>query len=230
MGTNNKTNNGSNNNNSTGNSSSNNGRHNFGGHRGGKHGSRNTSNKSKAKPVMKELKDIVFDAERYNQADEFIKMKKDLAQYIATNYERGADVQQSIEGGKMITLTEPTQPTPEAGQNAVSETKTLIWKRQIEMYVKHQEKLEDNLCQAFTLVIGQCTEVMLKKLEALSEFKTIKEKCDVLVLLEQIKILMFKYEEQKYCYSSVYYANKHSTASIKAKMIAVRIISTCLAT
>ena len=206
----NKSTNGGNNSNSGNNSSNNGGRRNRGGRRGGKRsGNSGTSNNSriKAKPVMKELKDIVFDAERYNQADEFIKMKKDLAQYIATNYERGADVQQSIEAGKMIELPEPTAPTPTDGQ-PVTETKTLIWKRQIEMYVKRQEKLEDNLRQAFGLVIGQCTEVMLNKLEALSEFKAIKEKCDVLALLEQMKSLTFKYEEQKYCYSSVYYANK----------------------
>ena len=106
---------GGNNSNSGNNSNNNGGRCNRGGRRGGKRsGNNGTSNNSriKAKPVMKELKDIVFDAEHYNQADEFIKMKKDLAQYIATNYERGEIDQQSVEAGKMIELPEPMVPTP----------------------------------------------------------------------------------------------------------------------
>ena len=208
MGNDSRTNNNNNNSNSNNNNGSSNRRGRNGGRKGGRRSNNNSSNKTKAKPVTRELKDIVFDAERFNQADEFIKMKKDLAQYIATNYDRGADVQQSIEAGKMITFAEPTQPQPEVQGGPISETKTLIWKRQIEMYVKRQEKLEDNLRQAFTLVIGQCTEVMINKLEALNEYKRIKADCDVLALLDQMKSLTFKYEEQKYCYSSVYFANK----------------------
>ena len=55
---------------------------------------------------------------------------------------------------------------------------------------------------------GQCSDVMREKLESLDAFDRIKQDFDVLKLLKEIKVINFKFEDQKYPYGSVYFANK----------------------
>ena len=55
----------------------------------------------------------------------------------------------------------------------------------------------------YTLVWGQCTDLMRIKLEASSNFNTFKINVDVIALLQEIKSITFKFEDQKYIYHSL---------------------------
>ena len=74
--------------------------------------------------------------------------------------------------------------------------------------MKRKMMLETNMRKAYSLVWGQCSDVMREKLEALSTFKKIHEDYDVLSLLKEIKTINFKFEDQKYAFGSIYFANK----------------------
>ena len=197
----NRTNNGKNNGNNRfrGNNNGNNSRY--------KNNRKTKNNKEKFKGKYKELEGIIFDANRYIQADEYIKSVNEIAEYIGANYDNGADVRRCIEEGVKIDIEEPEEPlTNESGN--ISETKKMIWMKEIDYYVKRHAQLDSNLRKACSLVWGQCTDVMREKLESLTTFNTIKANYDVLELLNQMKIITFKFEDQKYPFSSVYFANK----------------------
>ena len=84
----------------------------------------------------------------------------------------------------------------------------MIWKKELECYVKRKVALGENLRKAYLLVWGQYSDVMRERLEALPEFKAICDSDDVLGLLKHMKSINFKFEDQKYPFGSVYFANK----------------------
>jgi Reverse transcriptase (RNA-dependent DNA polymerase) len=168
--------------------------------------SKNTNNnKDKFKGKCDKLEGHVFDANKYNQADEYIRTVKEIGEYVGTTYDMGADVRQAIEGNddnRKVIFNKPVKPI------SIDATDELIWKKEVDFYVRRKATLESNLRKLFTLVWGQCTDVMREKLEALDQWETIKKDYDALALLKQIKTINFKFEDQKYVYGSVYYANK----------------------
>ena len=172
-----------------------------------KNNNKSGNNKDKFKGKCKELEGVIFDANRYNQADEYIKAVQEIAEYVGSNYDDGADVRQSIEDGKKMVIPKPVKPQVDSDGN-LDETDEMIWKKEIDYYVKRVRMLDSNLRKAFSLVRGQCTDVMREKLESLKNFEDIKRNYDVLSLLEQMKVITFKFEDQKYPFSSVYYENK----------------------
>ena len=54
------------------------------------------SSKEKFKGKCKDLEGVIFDANRFNQADEYIKAVNEIAEYVGSNYENGADIRQSV--------------------------------------------------------------------------------------------------------------------------------------
>ena len=166
------------------------------------------ASKDKFKGKCKDLENHIFDANRYNQADEYIKTVREIAEFVGANYEHGADVRQAIEEGIKPEFTKPVKPKPAKGTTDIDETDEMIWKKEVDYYVKRLTILESNLRKTYSLVWGQCSDVMREKLEALENFDDIKSEFDVLALLVEIKTINFKFEDQKYPFGAVYYANK----------------------
>lgn len=129
---------------------------------------------AKFKGKCKDLEGVIFDANRFNQADEYIKSVREIAEYVGTNYDYGADIRRSIEEGRPADIPRPPQPPP-SGDGAIDPVEEMIWKKELECYVKRKVALSENLRKAYSLVWGQCSDVMREKLEALSEFKAIRE-------------------------------------------------------
>ena len=166
-----------------------------------------SSSKDKSKNKIKKLEDIIFDANRYNQADEFIKAVEGIAEHVGINFENGGDVKRSIEQGVKMTIPKPVKPEVDEDGD-MDDTDVYIWKKELDLYIKRKMILDTNLEKAYSLVWSLCSDVMQEKLQSLDVFKKIKESYDVLALIEQMKIITFKFEEQKYPFSSVYFANK----------------------
>ena len=118
------------------------------------------ANKEKFKGKCKELEGFIFDANRYNQADEYIRTVREIAEYVGTNYDHGSDVRQAIEEGVRPTFMKPVKPAPPDGEDDIDETDEMIWKKEVDYYVKRVTTLEANLQNAFSLVWGQCSDVI----------------------------------------------------------------------
>ena len=75
---------------------------------------------------------------------------------------------------------------------------TEIFKQEINQYVRRKSTLQTNMQKAYSLVLGQCTELMKSKLKGDPDWDIIKTDLDVLKLLVEIKTISFRFEDQKY--------------------------------
>jgi hypothetical protein len=82
-------------------------------------------------------------------------------------------------------------------ESAKSKVKKAIWEKLIASHVKHIEKHDDNICKAYMLVFGQCSNGVWVKLESLEGFKSMERMCDLVGLLMLIQTVMFSYQGQQ---------------------------------
>ncbi len=127
-----------------------------------------------------ELNGHVYDCSNPRQAaDEFTKTTKEIAEYTGIKY--GAEVKLAIE-----TLQKPILPMLEDPAAEASVTEKRIWERRVDAYVKAEITLESDLKKAYSLVYGQCSDVLRAKLESIASQATIAGNADVIGLLKYI--------------------------------------------
>jgi hypothetical protein len=80
---------------------------------------------------------------------------KEIALYVGRTYTYGGDIKIAIESLAMPTLKVPTDPAVGA-----TKTKELIWKKKVEEYVRRETYLKENVKSLFSLVWGQCMDIM----------------------------------------------------------------------
>jgi hypothetical protein len=98
----------------------------------------------------------------------------------------------TVENLAMPTLEVPTDPPATA-----TKTEELIWKKKVEEYVRRESYLEENIKSLFSLIWGQCTDIMRQKVEALNAFDKLAANNNGIVLLKIIKNTAFSFETQK---------------------------------
>ena len=74
----------------------------------------------------------------------------------------------------------------------------IIMNRNIDIYVKRDSILDENLQKAYSLIHGQCTELLNIKLKTRANWETVSSQYDMMGLLEAIKTIIYKFEDQKY--------------------------------
>ena len=72
----------------------------------------------------------------------------------------------AIENLAMPAMVEPTDPTA-----AATMTQLRIWEKKVDEHVKRETYLVENMKTIYSLVWGQCTDVMRQRLEATSDFR-----------------------------------------------------------
>jgi hypothetical protein len=75
---------------------------------------------------------------------------------------------------------------------------TRIWEKEVDEYVKRKLYLQENLKTLYSLVLGQCTDVVLAKLEASKTYNVMSEEANSIPLLREIKALVYNFQSQKY--------------------------------
>jgi hypothetical protein len=73
-----------------------------------------------------------------------------------------------------------------------------IWEKEIDENVRRKTKLTANCEKLYSLIIGQCTEHMVSKLESLDDFKEIELALDVIKLMKAIKGISYQFDGQTY--------------------------------
>ena len=72
----------------------------------------------------------------------------------------------------------------------------MILNRKIDIYVKRDGILDENLQKASSLIHGQCTELLKSKLKTSANWETVSSQYDMLGLLDAIKTILYKFEDQ----------------------------------
>jgi hypothetical protein len=141
----------------------------------------------------KDLRGNVYDCSDARQSDVFVKTTKEISEYAGSNFKYGSDVRLAIENLEMQVMVEPTDPTA-----AATMTQLRIWEKRVDEHVKRQSYLVENMKTVYSLVWGQCIDVMRQRLEAMIEFRRLSSDRDGLELIMAIKDLIFKFQSQKF--------------------------------
>jgi hypothetical protein len=80
----------------------------------------------------------------------------------------------------------------------MDEIDTMIFKKEVDEYVKRREKHGENCRTLVSLILGQCIDYLKAKLGSLPTCSDIKESFDVLCLIKAIKQITYKLEESTY--------------------------------
>jgi hypothetical protein len=103
------------------------------------------------------------------------------------------DTRLSIKSMKVFVIEQP-----ENSPGDVTRTEIRIWEKSIDNYVKRKTILTENIMTAYSLIWGQCSNVMRQKVETCTYFSMISQKGDAIVLLKLIKDVAYNYQVQKY--------------------------------
>jgi hypothetical protein len=83
----------------------------------------------------------------------------------------------------------PVLAVPADPADATSKSLNRIWEKEIDKYFKRKTYLANNMQTVYSLIWGQCTDVMRQKVEALAVYETLTMNGDGLELLKAIKDL-----------------------------------------
>ena len=140
------------------------------------------------------LKGHVYDVLDHNQADAFAKTTKELAGYVGRTLKEGDDVRLAVQNLALPAINKPTVPLAGSTDKYIE----MEWQAEMKIYLGRMALLSSNMRTLFNIIIGQCSESMIYKLESTDEFETISANSDSIELLKAIKKVSFNYESQKF--------------------------------
>ena len=109
-----------------------------------------------------------------------------------------------------ILFTELKQPTivkPEIQDKArATAGEQTVFEEEVRQYVKDKKSLDTTLASLYNVVWGQCSRLLQNKLKSSSKYLDFDNNCDVATLLNEIKILSSKLEENTSVYDALHEA------------------------
>jgi alkaline phosphatase len=72
-----------------------------------------------------------------------------------------------------------------------------IWEKKIDEFVKRELYFDENMQTLYSLIWGQCSDVMQARVEASSDYDKMSESGDSLALLKAIKAQAYNFQSQK---------------------------------
>jgi hypothetical protein len=166
-----------------------------------------TPRQPKFEGACAELKGSVFDCSGYDQADVFVKTKEQLEIYVGANYSHGGAMANAIDTLVAPTITEPTPPVG-YGTKVVDAAEKFKWEMKMKEIYRTQEDTKRLVQKLYSLVLGQCTDALVARIEAHGQYPQASTTRDGIGLLVIIKSICFNFQDQKYVPQSIFEAKK----------------------
>ena len=174
---------------------------------GGRRGYRSSAppRQVKFEDSCKELKGHIFDCSGYDQSDVFIKTQEQIAIYVVRTYTNGGAMMKSVETLEIPKVRMP--PAPEGyGTDQVDASDRYVWELKMKEVIRNKQMIANQIQQIYALVLGQCTDSIVVRVDAHSNYEQSAEDRDGLALLRIIKSICFNFQDQKYVPKSIYEA------------------------
>ena len=107
---------------------------------------------------------------------------------------------------------------PTAPSDNDTDLLTMILNRKIDIYIKRDGIIDENLQKAYSLIHGQCTELLKSKINTSANWETVSSQYDMLGLLDAIKTIIYKFKDQKYIPLSLHHAKSNFCAFCQGKL------------
>ena len=151
-----------------------------------------SANKTTPSRTKESLKDCVCDTQTAKQANEFKLNAEFIIAHIRGKHTWGEDISNSLEMMDYIMLVEPTRDRSaaqiEADRKFEQETFDMEHKSKSELHNKRKLALATNKAKAFSLILTQCSDRLKARIEARSDYETMKK--DPIKLLKAMQELM----------------------------------------
>ena len=144
------------------------------------------------------LKGHIYDSSDARQSDQYMKTTKEIAEYVGRTFKYGGDARTAVETLETPTVTLPPDPAPEATRGEVR-----LWEKAIDEQAKRTTYLTENMKTLYSLVWGQCSDIIRQKVEAQEGFGAISSTGDGLGLLRALKGVAYQFQSQKYLLHSL---------------------------
>ena len=123
----------------------------------------------------------------------FAKTTKEIASYVGRTYKYGGDICLVVENFEMVAIYMSKYPPVGA-----TWTENRIWEKKVNKHVKRTAYLKDNISTLYSLVWGQCTNIVQQRVEAMDTFGQMSTTGDGLMLLRATKDITYNLQSQKY--------------------------------
>ena len=140
-----------------------------------------------------DLEGYIFDCSDNKQAEIFVHTMKRIAEYVGTEYRNGGDIRSTIEQDERFAI-----PLPLAPSGTADELQKIILTKKVDAYVKRNSILDENIQKAYSLMLGQWSELLKSKLKTTKDWATVSTEFDLLGLMKTIRSVIFKFEDQRY--------------------------------
>ena len=156
-------------------------------------GQNRAASSTKFEGLCEGLKGSIYDCSDAKQADMFVKTTKEIAAYAGRTMKFGGNMRIAIE-----TLKMPVFPIPADLPTDASMAVTELWKDSLKLLGKWISYLDENNRTLYTIVWGQCTDILQQKLESTEGFTDAWEQGQGLNLLMMIKNITYSFQSQNY--------------------------------
>ena len=86
---------------------------------------------------------------------------------------------------------------PLAPSGTTDEVERMILTKKVDAYVKRDSILDGNIQKAYSLMLGQCTELLKINLKTTTDWMTVSTDFGLLGLMKTIRSVIFKFEDQR---------------------------------
>ena len=93
-----------------------------------------------------------------------------------------------------ITIPQPVNPVGDP----MPLLESTIFDKEIDIYMKRRSTLDENVQKSYSMVLGQCTDLLKSKLKESNKCNSASTTYDVLILIRIIRTITLKSDEQKY--------------------------------
>lgn len=140
----------------------------------------------------KDLQGWVYTYDTAARAYQYAKTTEAITEWVKLNMRYPMDI-----WGLMTTLKEPDQNEwlPKQPTNIEDEeTRKLVFSGEIKKYMKRKEEFENNRCNVFSIVLGQCSDSLQSKLKGQDGWEAMYEENDLQKLMKSVKVWMLNTE------------------------------------
>jgi len=126
-------------------------------------------------------------------ANTYIQTTQALSIYIGSTCKNGMDINSSIDH-----MQKPKFALPTTLPTMVDEGKKIKYKVQVEGIAKHENTFEENMDKLFSVILGQCTELMKERIRNTIGYMVVSKNQDGLAILKMIQKICLNFEDGKY--------------------------------
>jgi Zinc knuckle len=131
-----------------------------------------------------ELGEHVFKSNTKDQVDACIRAIDNLGEFVGVKYSK--DMKMLVKYGK-----EKEFPEVEGGKDKMTAAETEIFRAKLASREKKKTQYEDHKAKTFLVILGQCSQEVVSRLESDPDFEKLESTDDVVGLLDKLKAMAY---------------------------------------